>query len=308
MFGLPDESPKLMKLRILAARVFLLLFISTFSLLSACHHTLQTYTDHPRLATGVKMLDISFHSAALGREMPYRVFLPANPVAGQESSVVYLLHGNFGGFRDWSNNSDIAQYAQHGLILVMPEGNSSYYMNAVKAKPDKYQDYITKDLIADVETRFPVRKDRGGRAIVGVSMGGFAAIEYALARPDLFVFAGALSPAIDVPGRRFNWRHADQWWRFRTIFGPLGSKERQARDPFMLVQSADPQVTPYIYMTAGGQEALLGPNRRFAAQLRKRNFMYEFHTKPGGHNWPEWNTQLPGCFTSLLTHLSTKTN
>lgn len=189
-------------------------------------------------------------------------------------------------------------------MLVMPEGGSSYYMNEVEASQQRYEDYITRDLIADVERRFPARSDRASRAILGVSMGGFAAIHYALTLPDLYIFAGALSPAIDVPGRRFNWRHADQWWSFRTIFGPMGSQERAARDPFKLVKIVNPQVTPYLYVTAGEQEPLLPPIERYAELLRQRGFAYELHTTPGGHNWGEWDAQTPGCFESLFKHLA----
>ena len=71
----------------------------------------------------------------------------------------------------------------------------------------------------------------------------------------------------------------------------------------MLVQSAEPAVTPHIYQTAGEQEPLLEPNRRFAARLRARQFSFEFHTKPGGHDWGEWDQQIPGCFESLTMHL-----
>lgn len=204
--------------------------------------------------------------------------------------------------------SDVAQYVRKGVILIMPDGASSYYVNAVMDNRDKYGDYIASDLIADVESRFPARMDREGRAIVGVSMGGYAAIYYALKRPDLYVFAGALSPALDVPSRRFSWKHADQWWRFRRIFGPVGSSERGALDPFVIVQTANPRMTPYIYLTAGEQEPLLGPIRRFAAQLKSKSFAYEFHTKPGGHDWAEWNALLPGCFAKLLQTIPINAN
>jgi pimeloyl-ACP methyl ester carboxylesterase len=33
--------------------------------------------------------------------------------------VVYLLHGGGGGYRDWSNYSDVARFAERGLILVI---------------------------------------------------------------------------------------------------------------------------------------------------------------------------------------------
>jgi len=246
------------------------------------------------------MQDVSFYSAALQRPMPYRVFLPAKLVPGQKLPVVYLLHGGNGCFRDWSNRSDVAQYAARGLILVMVQGDFSYYQNAALKPEDKYEDYLVNDLIADVEARFPAAKGRESRAIIGISMGGFAVAKLALSRPELFSFVGALSPSIDVCNRRF---HLMQWWRLTRIFGPVGSKTRTMSDPFLLMQSANPAVTPYIYLTAGEHEPLLEPNRRFAARLRERHFEYEFHTKPGGHDWGEWDSQIPGCFESLFQHL-----
>jgi putative tributyrin esterase len=82
--------------------------------------------------------------------MPYRAVLPAQIASGQKLPVVYLLHGGGGGFHDWSNYSGVAQYAERGLILIMPEGNSSYYTNSVDHPQDRYEDYIVHDLIADV--------------------------------------------------------------------------------------------------------------------------------------------------------------
>lgn len=272
-----------------------------------CRNLGKQMPDHPRTAAGVEMQDVSFHSAALNRQMPYRVFLPAEVAAGKRLPVVYLLHGGGGGFHDWSNYSDVSRYAAEdqsgGLILVMPEGDSSYYTNAALNPKDKYEDYLVNDLIVDVEARFPAAKGRENRAIVGVSMGGYAAVKLALTRPDLFVFAGAISPAIDVPERRFTLKRAGQWWRFRSIFGAMGSRSRQSSDPFVLVQTADRAVMPYLYLTAGEQEALLGPNRRFALLLSEGHFAFEFHTKPGGHDWGEWDAQIPGCFSSLTEHL-----
>jgi S-formylglutathione hydrolase FrmB len=277
--------------------------VCVLALLGGCHRT-QPRQDHPRAAAGVKVQDVTFSSATLGRPMQYRVFLPESLPAGEKFPVIYLLHGGGGDFRDWSNFSEVAPYARRGLILVMPDGGESYYMNEVGAPKNRYKDYITQDLIADVESRFPARGGRQSRAIIGISMGGFAAIEYALSQPGLYGFVGALSPSIDVPFRRFNLRRIDQWWKFRVIFGPAGSQERAERDPSKLALSADPKATPYIYLTVGEQEPLLGPNRRFAALLKRRGFAYEFHTKPGGHDWGQWNAQIPGCLEDLLQQLN----
>jgi S-formylglutathione hydrolase FrmB len=263
--------------------------------------------DYPRVASGVRMEEVEFHSSALNRQMPYRVFLPAKLPAGRKFPAVYLLHGNGGSYLNWSNYSDVSKYAgldaSGGAILVMPQGDSSYWVNAALKPEDRYEDYLTRDLIADVEARFPVEPSRKGRAIVGVSMGGYAAIKLALTRPDLFIFAGAISPALDVPSRRFSFRRASQYWRFKTIFGPWGSPTRKSSDPFLLVQSSVPSTTPYLFITAGQQEALADPITRFTKRLQNRGFAYQFQTKPGGHDWTEWDEQIPSCFENLLQHL-----
>jgi enterochelin esterase-like enzyme len=61
---------------------------------------------------------------------------------------------------------------------------------------------------------------------------------------------------------------------------------------------------PNVLARPGEQEALLGADRRFANDLRQRGFQFEFHTAPGGHDWQQWNSQIPGLFASLLQHLS----
>ncbi len=269
------------------------------SLVSGCRREETAMIDHPQVASGVVMRDVTFQSASLGRDMPYRVFMPEKLAEGQRLPVVYLLHGNGGSYREWSNGSDVSRYAAQGLILVMPEGGSSYYLNSVGRPGERFEDYLTRDLIADVEGRFPARRDRAGRAIVGVSMGGFAAAKLALSRPELYSFAAALSPAIDVAQRRFNWRRWGQWVRFREQLGPWGSEERRARDPFALALTARPGDTPYLYLTAGEQEPLQESIQRFAGRLHARGFHSEVHTKPGGHDWGEWDAQIPGCFEAL---------
>lgn len=279
------------------------LIVLLFVFANGCRSREPVIQDRPKSFPGVVERDTSFHSESLSRDMPYRVYLPTQAPSGTKLSVIYLLHGGGGSYQDWSNYSEAGSYAVRGIILVMPEGNSSYYVNSATNRRDRYEDYLARDLIHDVETRFPVIADRQHRAIVGVSMGGYAAIKLALSRPDLFIFAGAISPAVDVPSRRFSWRRWSQSMRFRAIFGPDGSEMRRAGDPFLLVRTANPAATPYIYLTAGEQEPLLDPIRRFAERLKDRRFRYELHTKPGGHDWNEWDAQIPGCFDSLLAHL-----
>ncbi len=235
--------------------------------------------------------------------MQYRVIMPS-AAPGRKLPVVYLLHGGGGGFRDWSNYSNVARFTETGLILVMPEGDESYYTNAVDPPQDRYEDYIVQDVIADVESRFPAATGRANRAIAGVSMGGFGAIKIALRHPELFMFVGGISSAIDVPRRAFVFRRFHQSRHYESIFGPAGSQTRRDNDPFILVRSANPEAAPYFFLTCGEQEGLLSPNREFATLLERGHFHFEFHTVAGGHNWEQWNGWLPGLFRSLAEHLN----
>jgi putative tributyrin esterase len=263
--------------------------------------------DHPRLTAKVILRDVTFHSAALSRDMPYRIVMPASVAPGQRLPVVYLLHGGDGGFRDWTNDSDVAHFAESGLLLVMPEGGSSYYTNAVDPPQDRYEDYIVSDLISDVESRFPAATERSNRAIVGLSMGGFGAVKIALRHPELFAFVGGLSSAIDVPHRAFVFKRFHQSRHYSAIFGPAGSQTRRDNDPLLLARSANPEAAPYFFLTCGEQEGLLSSNREFATLLAQRHFRYEFHTIPGGHDWNQWNGWLPALFLSLNHHMKPST-
>ena len=137
-------------------------------------------------------------------------------------------------------------------------------------------------------------------------MGGFGAIKLALKYPGLYSFVGALSPAIDVPSRPFSIKRLSQYRDHASIFGAWGSETRHDNDPFLLARKVDPSKEPFIFVTCGEQEGLLPSNRQFAALLAKRNFQFEFHPGPGGHNWDQWNQRLPDMFASLFSHMREK--
>jgi putative tributyrin esterase len=141
---------------------------------------------------------------------------------------------------------------------------------------------------------------------VGVSRGGFGALKLALRHPELFVFAGGISSAIDVPRRAFSIKRLQQSLGYNSIFGPNGSQTRRDSDPFVLLRTADPLAAPYFFLTCGEQEGLLPANREFAALLQQHHFRNEFHTVAGGHNWNQWNGWLPSLFQSLTEHLNAR--
>jgi len=178
----------------------------------------------------------------------------------------------------------------------MPDGGNSYFLNSVRKPNDRYENFLTQDLIAEAEHTLPA--EPRVCAIAGVSMGGFASIVLAYKHPDLYSFAAALSPPVDVPERPFNTRRPLQSWSYRSIFGPTGSPARRAADPFLLARALDPTHAPYLFLSTG-HEFLEAPIRRFDSLLTQRHLPHEFHTNPGGHTWQQWDAQFPALFAAL---------
>lgn len=78
----------------------------------------------------------------------------------------------------------------------------------VTAKPLKADSFLHQELYPLVEHLFNVRTDRGGRGVIGFSMGGVAAYLQGLRHPDRYGFVGSVSGALDVidePGVRAIW-------------------------------------------------------------------------------------------------------
>ena len=284
-----------------AAKTRLTISIICILALAGCNKP-PLQPDHPHLVPGVRMEDVHFHSVALDRDMVYRIILPDPLPANEKLPAVWLLHGAGSTFRDWSNGSNIAELATHGLILVMPDAGNSYYVNSASNKKFRDEDYLIDDVIPDVRRRFPASPDRNQNAIIGISRGGFGAVVIALKHPQLFSFAAGMSSAIDMAERSFRWHAPSASLGIRDTFGSMGSETRKASDPYQLIANLH-QPAPYFYLTCGQQESLLEPNQRFAGRLKRFGIPSEFHTAPGGHNWDQWNRQLPGLEASLLQHL-----
>ena len=245
--------------------------------------------------------DDAVASAALNRTMKYRVLLPEGyDSSGVQYRALYLLHGLTGDYLDWSTRTELSGIARGlPIVIVMPDGENSWYVNAAEKGP-RFEDYIADDLVRDVERKYRVIRSRYGRAIAGLSMGGYGALRIALKRPDVFVAAGGFSSALGVTEPKF----AENLVRFREelarIFGPAGSETRAANDILLIAGSAKPETAPALYIDCGTSDGLLASNRELVAILQKRGFNYEYHEVPGAHTWDYWNRRLEVFLPWLL--------
>jgi S-formylglutathione hydrolase FrmB len=118
--------------------------------------------------------------------------------------VLYLLHGGAGGSSaQWTTGGGAVEPLTSGrpLITVMPDGGKvGWYTNWVKpgSSAQAWRDFHVDQLIPWIDANLRTIAAKGGRAIAGLSMGGFGAVRYAQDRPDLFAYAGSFSGAVDL--------------------------------------------------------------------------------------------------------------
>jgi S-formylglutathione hydrolase FrmB len=245
---------------------------------------------------------VQLHSQLVNTTLPYNVILPPDYRASRATRypVLYLLHGFGGHYGDWLTRTNVANYAaQYRMIVVTPEGNNGWYTDSVSVGTDKYESYILKELIPDVQKRYRTIEARYGRAIAGLSMGGFGALKFGLKYPGAFVFAASMSGAFGVTHYTQNEiGGAERWEAFLKVFGPVGSETRKTNDLFEMARSLSPERVaslPYFYFDCGTEDAAqhFNPNRELSQLFSERKIPHEYRELPGEHNWAYWDQQVP---------------
>ena len=251
--------------------------------------------------TNSRIQTIQFESTMVGKTLPYNIILPLDYDTARTSRypVLYLLHGLGGHYNDWLLRTNVADYAaQYRLIVVMPEGNNSWYIDNPTAPTDKYESYILQELIPDVQKRYRTIEARYGRAIAGLSMGGYGAFKYGLKYPDRFAFVGSVSGAFAATNYTENETGKGAAWEaFLRVFGPVGSETRKRNDLFELLRQITPgQVTslPYFYFDCGTEDAarIFNANHKLDERMLEMKIPHEYRELPGDHSWGYWDSQV----------------
>ena len=237
-------------------------------------------------------------SKLMNRRMPYRMVLPPDYANSNETfryAVIFLLHGLSGHYDNWTEKTRLADYAKkHKYIIIMSEGGNGWYTDSVSAPNDKFESYLIKELIPEVDKTFRTIADRDHRAIAGLSMGGYGGIKFGLKYPDMFSLAGSFSGVLGATD--FNEKNAGAIGKsLEPIFGAEGSDTRKANDIFAMVRDLTPEKlrnVPYIYQSCGTEDFLFRNNRDFDALLIDKKVPHEYREHPGIHNWEFWDDQV----------------
>lgn len=250
-----------------------------------------------------------FTSQALEAERFANVLLPE----GYETSTrryptLYLLHGLGDDHTAWSYMTNLSHYAaRRNLIIVMPDGGRSFYVNSAADPQARFEDMIMKDLIPWADRTFRTIPLPRARAVAGLSMGGYGAAFLGLKHWKRFAAIGSFSGALGIAGedldRPENARAAKATARLQTTFGAPGSADRAERDPFRLLDKVPPGEMPLLYIACGGQDFLLAQNRAFVRLLAEKKIPYEYREiSPRAHNWEFWDDHVQ-VFLDILERL-----
>ncbi|HLT70763.1 MAG TPA: alpha/beta hydrolase family protein [Acidimicrobiales bacterium] len=263
-----------------------------------------------------------------------RVLLPAgyDPDRAQPYDVLYLLHGGGGTYADWSTWGDVAgNLPGFDGIVVMPEGGRAGWYSDWPGRTDGnfaplWETFHVHQLVPWVDANFNTSGTRSGRAVAGLSMGGYGALRYAGRHPHLFSAVGAFSAGTDInpPGARKiisdsmwqagaaieltglldgHFRVNPPWfsgidpvqYRLEAIFGPpSGWPSINPMDLAPAYDAYDGRMAVYAGGLAGsGGETDIGTwNLAFHQRLEQAGVEHRWCGGQGSHDWTWWRRHL----------------
>jgi S-formylglutathione hydrolase FrmB len=279
---------------------------------------------HPALAQGTPatqsaVTTVEFHSPAVDRTMKYNIVLPY----GYEDSdvrypVLYLLHGLTQNYTVWANQGVPFYADMYSVIVVMPDGGNSWYVNYAESaggQKNDWEDHIVRDVVGHVDANYRTIARREGRALTGLSMGGYGAITMGLRNPEMFVSIGTTSGALeygrdaaaDLRGgepRERRQRSAEpnpaigiEGFSSQDERTPLGrdfvtAEQADAYDPFMLIDQVPPERVPHIYIDCGTEDGLIDGARELAGVLMEKGLPFDYMQMSGRHNGAYWTQSI----------------
>jgi S-formylglutathione hydrolase FrmB len=228
-------------------------------------------------------------SASMKKDIKAVVILPDNYTKNTSYPVVYLLHGAGGNYADWVKNvpeikEDVDIYQ---FIIVCADGNvTSWYFDSPIDPTWKYETYVSTELVNSIDKKYNTIKNRSGRAITGLSMGGHGALSLAFKHQDVYSAAGSLSGGVDLCPFPNNW----------NISKRLGIyAENQERWKNNSVVNMIYMLTPNsldIAIDCGVDDFFYPANVKLHDLLTYNNIPHNFSSRPGAHTWTYWRNSI----------------
>ncbi|OLY94580.1 S-formylglutathione hydrolase FrmB [Cnuella takakiae] len=247
---------------------------------------------------------IDVHSNAMNKTLKAAVVLPNGyKKSKQVYPVLYLLHGGQGSFRDWlmqtPDKTLVHRMAdQYKIIIVTPEGGAtSYYFDSPLQQDSQFETFIAKEVLAQVESSYRVIKEKKGRIIAGLSMGGHGAMYIAARHPELYAAAGSMSGVMNIHTK--TWKVPEAFAKSRSDnFVRLLGPAKDTLNPYLdytIIGMTDQLKANAVRLIfdVGVDDFLIEPNRALHQQLLANGTPHDYYERPGKHDWPYWQNALP---------------
>lgn len=249
-------------------------------------------------------------SKILRRDVRYCVEIPAAYAAPQSKArhypILYLLHGLGDDEQTLFKTGGLTlieglrrQGTIGDFLIVTPEGDRSFYINSADGKV-RYNDFFLQEFLPMIEKKYRVLPGRAARGIDGISMGGYGALRFAFAYPELFSSVSAQSPALILESPQdMNSAEKSGSPTVRSlapVFGdPINVQHWEANNVFVLLRKhAETLRSTRIYFNCGKNDDF-GFEKGAAAldaELTKLHVPHEYHSYPGDHSTEYFLTHL----------------
>jgi S-formylglutathione hydrolase FrmB len=153
-----------------------------------------------------QLYEVAVASEEVRGNQTVRILVPTDYTTSGTSRrypVLYLLHGASGGAADWTTKGAAQNITGNAsLITVMPNGDPfGFYTNWVipgNSTPQNWRTYHMEQLVPWIDINLRTVAKKQGRAIAGLSMGGFGAMHYAELYSDNFIYGASFSGAVNI--------------------------------------------------------------------------------------------------------------
>jgi S-formylglutathione hydrolase FrmB len=240
----------------------------------------------------------SLPSVLLRRPVRYCVILPPSYDAQQKRvyPVLYFLHG-LGDHEDALITSGAWNIAEQqratgkigDLILATPDAGASFYINARNGSL-RYEDFFVREFVPAIEHKYRAVGTRSGRAITGVSMGGYGALHLGFKYPLMFAAVAAQMPALyEQLAPALATAVGARLMKSVTAFGsPPNADFWRQNSPLTLASVNAARLHGLrIYFDCGDQDdfGFDAGARSLDRILSAKGITHEFHIYPGRHDW-----------------------